>query len=74
MRPHRPARLLLVWAIDAVAFWLLAAVLPGVDIDTLVPADWEPPSEPIVGAEAMHEHMHGWVRAEQTRIVAEVAP
>jgi uncharacterized membrane protein YvlD (DUF360 family) len=34
MPRRRLGRLLLVWAIDAVAFWLLAAVLPGVDIDS----------------------------------------
>jgi uncharacterized membrane protein YvlD (DUF360 family) len=36
VRPHRLLRILLVWAIDAVAFWILAAVLSGVDL-----RDWE---------------------------------
>jgi uncharacterized membrane protein YvlD (DUF360 family) len=33
VRRRRLGRILLVWAIDAVAFWLLAAVLPGVDLE-----------------------------------------
>jgi hypothetical protein len=31
----------------------------------LVPAEWERPEEPIIGAEAMHRQMQAWVRAEQ---------
>jgi uncharacterized membrane protein YvlD (DUF360 family) len=27
----------------------------------LVPADWEPPDEPVVGAEAMHLHFRRWL-------------
>jgi hypothetical protein len=27
----------------------------------LVPADWDPPSEPVVGAEAMHAHFRAWL-------------
>jgi hypothetical protein len=27
----------------------------------LVPAEWTPPAEPVVGAEAMHAHFRGWL-------------
>jgi uncharacterized membrane protein YvlD (DUF360 family) len=33
----------------------------------LVPAEWEMPAEPIVGAAAMHRQMMAWVAAEQAR-------
>jgi hypothetical protein len=29
----------------------------------LVPADWEPPEEPVIGAEAMHRHFRRWLAA-----------
>ena len=27
----------------------------------LVPAEWTPPGDPVVGAEAMHVHLRGWL-------------
>ena len=43
-----------------------------------VPADWTPPEEPVVGAEAMHAHFRRWLvdlgHSAYSDMAAPVAP